>query len=83
MKIQVPSGVTVNQVQGTLISDWEVKGGELVVGFLEPVERAARFVVTCETILPREGTVIVPMLRLIDVERETGGLVSRQYNYGT
>ena len=74
MKIQVPPNVTINQVQGTLISDWEVKSGELAVGFLEPVERSAQFVVTGETILPREGTVDVPLLRLIDVERESGGL---------
>ena len=74
MKIQVPPNITINQVQGALISDWEVKSGELAVSFLEPVERSAQFVVTGETILPREGTVDVPLLRLIDVERESGGL---------
>ena len=74
MKIQVPPNVTINQVQGALISDWEVKAGELLVSFLEPVERSAQFVVTGETILPREGTVEAPLLRLLDVERESGGI---------
>jgi hypothetical protein len=73
-RIQLPATVTVNQVLGALVSDWEVKGGELVVTFLEPVEESAKFVVTGETRLPRDGVIDIPLLRLLDTERETGAV---------
>ena len=53
--IQIPDNVTVNQVLGAMVADWEVKANELTVKFLEPVEQNARFVVTAETRSPREG----------------------------
>src|SRR5882762_9910332 len=56
-----------------MVADWEVKGNELSVMFLEPVEQTARFVVTGETRSPREGQIEIPLLRLLNVERETGG----------
>jgi hypothetical protein len=74
VRIQVPASVTVNQVLGALVSDWDVKGGELVVTFLEPVEQSAKFVVTGETRLPRDGAIEIPLLRLLDTERETGAV---------
>jgi hypothetical protein len=73
-KIQVPDKVTINQVLGATVADWEVKGNELSVIFLEPVEQNARFVITGETRRPREGQIDIPLLRLLDVERETGGV---------
>ena len=73
-RIQVPSQITVNQVQGATVADWEMKSGELAVTFLEPVEQSARFVITGEARLPRDGSVDVPLLRLRNAERETGGL---------
>ena len=33
--------VTVNQVSGAMVADWEMKNGELAVTFLEPVEHSA------------------------------------------
>ena len=72
--IQVPEQVTVNQVLGAMVADWEVKSGELTVTFLEPVEQSTRFVVTGETRSPREGQIGIPLLRLLNVERETGGV---------
>src|SRR5215472_14830796 len=36
-RIQLPANVTINQVSGAMIADWEVKSGELAVTFLEPV----------------------------------------------
>src|SRR5467141_2938302 len=45
-RIQIPYNVTVNQVLGAMVADWEVKANELTVKFLEPVEQTARFVVT-------------------------------------
>jgi hypothetical protein len=73
-KIQIPDKVTINQVLGATVADWEMKGNELFVTFLEPVEQNARFVVTGETRSPREGQIEIPLLRLLDVERETGGV---------
>jgi hypothetical protein len=73
-KIQIPDKVTINQVLGATVADWEMKGNELSVTFLEPVEQNARFVVTGETRSPREGQIEIPLLRLLDVERESGGV---------
>jgi hypothetical protein len=73
-KIQIPDKVTINQVLGAMVADWEVKSNELSVTFLEPVEQNARFVVTGETRSPREGEIDIPLLRLLNIERETGGV---------
>jgi hypothetical protein len=74
VKIEVPEKVTVNQVLGAMVADWEVSGGVLSVKFLEPVEQAARFVITGETRVPRDGDIAIPLLRLMNAERETGGV---------
>src|SRR6267143_886588 len=73
-RIQIPEKVTINQVLGAMVADWEVKAYGLSVTFLEPVEQTARFVVTGETRSPREGQIEIPLLRLLNVERETGGV---------
>jgi hypothetical protein len=73
-RMLIPEGVTVNQVPGATVADWDVKNGELLVTFLEPIDRAAKFVVQGEMKLPRDGSVDIPLLRLQDVERETGGV---------
>jgi hypothetical protein len=73
-RIQLPENVTINQVQGALVADWEMKSGELLITFLEPVEQSASFVITGEANLPREGQIDIPLLRLANVERETGGV---------
>ncbi|HKW36066.1 MAG TPA: hypothetical protein VJN92_23895 [Candidatus Acidoferrum sp.] len=74
VKVQIPDKVIVNQVLGAMVADWEVKGGELSITFLEPVEQSARFVITGETRSPREGGICIPLLRLLNAERETGGV---------
>lgn len=73
-RIQLPANVTINQVSGAMVADWEMKNGELAVTFLEPVEHNARFVITGETRLPRDGIIDVPLLRLLNTEREEGGV---------
>jgi hypothetical protein len=73
-RIQLPENVTINQVQGALVGDWQMKSGELLITFLEPVEQSASFVITGEASLPRDGQVDIPLLRLENVERETGGV---------
>src|SRR5216684_1448338 len=73
-KIQIPDRVTVNQVLGAMVADWVVKGNELSVTFLEPLEQNTRFVITGETRTSREGQIDIPLLRLLNAERETGGV---------
>src|SRR6202049_5045877 len=74
MRIQLPEKITINQVSGAMVADWEMKNGELDVTFLEPVEHSARFVISGETRLPRDGIVEIPLLRLLNTERDTGGV---------
>ena len=73
-RIQLPPTITINQVSGAMVADWEVKAGELAVTFLEPVEKSARFVITGESKTPREGKIDISLLRLLNAERDTGGV---------
>lgn len=73
-RMQLPQNVTVNQVAGAAVADWEMKNGELAVSFLEPVEHQARFVITGDIKLPRDGIIDIPLLRLLNTEREQGGV---------
>ncbi len=73
-RIQLPENVTINQVQGAMVADWEMEPGALLITFLEPIEQSASFVITGEASLPREGQIDVPLLRVAGVERETGGV---------
>jgi len=73
VRVQIPAAVTINQVLGAAVGDWDTKDGVLAVRFLEPVEKTARFMIAGETRLPREGAVDIPLLRLLDAERESGG----------
>lgn len=74
VRIQLPEKITVNQVGGAMVADWEMSNGELVVTFLEPVEHSARFVISAEARLPRDGVIDIPMLRLLGTERDSGGV---------
>jgi hypothetical protein len=67
-------GLVVNQVSGALVADWDYKPGALVVTFLEPLDGSGRIVVNGEARTEREGSVTVPLLRLVQAERETGGV---------
>ena len=74
VRIALPDKVTVNQVAGAMVSDWEMKDGQLAVIFLEPVEQNAKFIVSGETRSPRDGKIEIPLLRLLNTERDTGGV---------
>lgn len=74
VRIQLPEKITINQVTGATVADWEMKNGELAVIFLEPVEHSARFVINGEVKLPRDGIIDIPLLRLLNIERDTGGV---------
>ena len=73
VKLYVPPQVTVNQVLGASVADWESKSGELTLTFLEPVDQSARFVITGESRLPRDGNIEIPLLKLLNAERISGG----------
>ena len=73
-RIQLPEKITINQVSGAMVADWEMKNGELAITFLEPVEHSARFVINGEARLPREGIIDIPLLRLLHTERDSGGV---------
>jgi hypothetical protein len=74
VRIQLPDKITINQVSGAMVADWEMKNGELAVTFLEPIEHSARFVINGEARLPRDGIIDIPLLRLLHTERDTGGV---------
>jgi hypothetical protein len=74
VRISLPNKVTINQVAGALVSDWEIKDGQLVVTFLEPLEQNAKFIVSGETRSPRDGKIEIPILRLLNTERDSGGV---------
>jgi len=74
VKIQLPDKVTINQVSGAMVADWEMKNGALSVIFLEPVEHSARFTLNGEVRLSREGLIDIPMLNLLGTERDNGGV---------
>ena len=74
VRISLPDKLTVNQVAGALVSDWEMKDGQLAVSFLEPLEQNAKFIISGETRSPREGQIEIPLLRLLNAERDTGGV---------
>ena len=74
VRIAVPESITINQVRGATAADWDVKGGVLAVGLLEPTEGAVKFTVVGEALLAREGSIDIPLLRLLDAERDEGGV---------
>jgi hypothetical protein len=74
VEIQLPDRITINQVSGAMVADWEMKQGGLTVTFLEPVEHSARFVINGEARLPRDGVIDIPIMRLVNTERDTGGV---------
>ena len=74
MRVKLPEQLTVNQVSGATVADWEVANNELKVLFIEPVANNARFTLNGELRLPRAGKLDIPLLRLPSAERETGGV---------
>src|SRR5215203_5173773 len=72
--VQLPEQLTVNQVSGAMVADWDVTNNELKVSFIEPVENTARFTLTGELRMSRAGKLDIPLIRLPGAERETGGV---------
>ncbi len=74
VSVQLPEQLTVNQVSGAMVADWDVANNELKVSFIEPVQNTARFTLTGELRMPRAGKLEIPLIRLPAAERETGGV---------
>src|SRR5947208_3579522 len=64
VRMAAPPNIAINHVPSAIVADWDVKDGELVVNFLEPVERSAKFALIGEAKLAREGAIDIPLLRL-------------------
>lgn len=74
VSLQLPEHLTVNQVSGATVADWDVANRELKVSFIEDVASSARFTLNGELRLARSGELDVPLIRLPLAERETGGV---------
>lgn len=74
VRVQLPDQLTVNQVSGAMVADWDVAGNELKVLFIEPVQSNVRFTLSGELRIPRSGKLNIPLVRLPSAERETGGV---------
>jgi len=74
VKLELGDQVTINQVMGAMVADWETADRALTVKFLEPVEQNARFVINGEARAPKEGQIAIPLLRIAGAERDTGGV---------
>ncbi|HEU4710382.1 MAG TPA: hypothetical protein VFS76_02400 [Pyrinomonadaceae bacterium] len=72
--VQLPEQLTVNQVAGAMVADWDIKNRELKVSFIEAVAGNAKFTLNGELRLPRDGKLDIPLIRLPLAERETGGV---------
>lgn len=73
-RVQLPENLTVNQVSGAMVADWDVANNELKVMFIEPVQNTARFILNGELRVARAGKIDIPLLRLPSAERETGSV---------
>ena len=54
--VQLPEKLTVNQVSGAMVADWDVTNNQLKVMFIEPVEKTVRFTLSGELQLPRPAS---------------------------
>ena len=70
VRIQLPEKITVNQVSGAMVADWEMKNGDLD-RHLPGTGRAQRTLCTIsgEARLPTDGIIDIPLLRLLNTEK--------------
>lgn len=72
--LALPPGLTVNQVDGATVGDWNIEGTTLRVRLLEPAATDVSFVVQGDVRTARDGMVAIPLIRMPSAERETGGV---------
>jgi hypothetical protein len=75
LALGIPDGAVINQVSGPLVADWDVTSpGIARVSLLEPLAGSTTVTVAAEVPGPKTGIVAIPLFRLPDAERETGGV---------
>ncbi|MEO8358569.1 MAG: hypothetical protein ABI672_00955 [Vicinamibacteria bacterium] len=74
VSFKLPGDFIVNQMSGALVADWDFKPGALSVTFLEAVDSSTRLTIQGESKTAREGIIEIPIVRLNNAERETGGV---------
>ena len=74
VRVRLPENLTVNQVSGAMVADWDVAANGLKVSFIEPVQKSSRFTLSGELRMARDGKLTIPLIRLPSAERETGGV---------
>jgi len=72
--LALPPGLVVNRVDGATVGDWDASGGVLRIRPLDPIATEMLFVVQSEMRAPRDGLIVVPLVRMPAAERETGGV---------
>ncbi len=72
--IAIPGTLQVSRVMGPAVADWEASPGVLRVKMLDPVSGTTSFSVVGEVRGAAQGTVEVPLVRLRDADRESGGV---------
>ncbi len=75
LTLAVPNGVVINQVSGPLVLDWDITAPDVArVSLLEPLAGTTSVTIAAELSGARTGEVAIPLFRLPDAERETGGV---------
>jgi hypothetical protein len=74
LALDVPAGLTVNQVQGAELADWDAESRVLRITLIDPVEQETSLLVSGEFRPPASGPVAVPLVRLSGAERESGSV---------
>lgn len=75
MTLAVPEGVVINQVSGPLVADWAVTmPGTARVSFLEALSGSTAVTIAAELPGAKTGVIPIPLFRLPEVERESGGV---------
>jgi hypothetical protein len=73
--VATPPSLQVSRVTGTTVADWEsLAPGAVRVRMVEPVAGTATFTVAGEVRSAATGALEVPLIRLRDADRETGGV---------
>jgi len=74
LTVALPPGLTVNQVDGTSVADWESSNEALRIRFSDGVSSSAQLTIAGEQRSPRDGTIAIPIVRIPAAERESGGV---------
>jgi hypothetical protein len=74
LTLALPQGLVLNEVNGATVADWQVTDNTLHVRLLEPVSSETTFIVEGEMRTPRDGKMLVPIIRMPTAEREGGGI---------